>query len=110
MKGVRFYADIEGTQNEEGVAFVPKRITIRELREWAEPGDNYTPVNCIAVSTENRCPDGSFEAIAAIHPWQNSAVATTSVSGHVLAKSCRRIPEALARKLHPQLAARLDAE
>jgi len=109
MKGIRFYADIPGTLNEEGVAYVPKRITVSKLCQWSQYGDDFTLCNCIAVllGKEHRNYDYTQEALVSTFAWADSGVSLGSVSQDYLRK-CRRIPEDVALRLHPQLAERLS--
>lgn len=52
--------------------------------------------------------NGKRDAIAGVYSHANSAVCVTGVSLEWLRKSCRRISEARARQIHPQLFRRLD--
>lgn len=106
MKGFRFYADIPGTRYNPDKSPYPRGklrsdITVEELKILAETG---TQINVVALFTgeEHRCPGGSQEAIAAVFTHVNSAVACTSISYKYL-RRCRRIPESVARQLHPRL-------
>lgn len=117
MKGIRFYADLPGTliQPEQPCnrftddkPLLPLRTTIKQLRQFAENGGK---LNCIALllGEEHRCPDYTQEAISSVFGHANSGVCMSSVSRDYL-RQCRRIPEALALKLHPQLAAYVKEE
>lgn len=68
--------------------------------------------NCVAVMTghEHRCPDGSQEALSSVFDHADSDTNLGSVSRDYLAKRCVRIDADLARKLHPRLLARIDAD
>ena len=106
MKGIHFYADPHGSEYDGNKP--PSRLTRRDYRAFAAAGRH---INCVAVlqGSEHRCPDFTQEALVATFGCNNSGVSMGSVSRGYLAR-CRRIDEATARKLHPQLAARLDVE
>ena len=99
MKGIRFYADLQDKP-------LPQRTTVNNLRAYAANGGR---LNCVAVllGDEHRCADYSQEAFTATFDYEDSQVSLNSVSREYLRK-CRRIPEALARQLHPLLAQTLD--
>lgn len=113
MKGIRFYADIRGTEYEPG-AFgfrrgrLPCDLTRERLRVLA---DANVPINCLALFTdpEHRCHDGTQEALVTTFAHAGSDVSLGNVD-HDYLRGCRHIDEATARKLHPRLAARLDQE
>ena len=115
MKGFRFYADLPGTsrENTDGPtdkSLLPRRSTVRDLREYAALGGT---LNVIALETDVKPywngHGYSYECLAAVFGYPNSDTACTGVSPEHLRK-CRRIPEQLARQLHPRLFARLDNE
>lgn len=66
--------------------------------------------NVLAVIRENRCPDGSMEAMAGLYDHANSPVVSSSVSSDYLYTRCKRVSEAKARQVHPAMFERLDAE
>lgn len=114
MRGYKFYADLAGTvvQPEQcdnrfadDVPLFAKRTTRKQLREAAERGER---CNVVAVleGEEHRCQDYSQEAIVSTFGHADSDVGLGAVSRDYLRK-CRRIDEALARKLHPRLFAYL---
>ncbi len=84
MKGVRFYEEFTNTR---------KRVS---------------EGNCLAVFPDLVCPDGSCEAIGAVYYWPDSGVASTAASWKWLRKRCKRVSEAKARQIHPQLFRRLE--
>lgn len=51
----------------------------------------------------------TWDCVASVYDRANSPVATSSVERAYLSEKCRRIPEATAREIHPQLFACLDA-
>lgn len=114
MKNFRFYADLPGTlaiedhsrRGFDKPAF-PKRTTIRQLREAAERGERCNVV-ALMLGREHQCADYSQECLSATFIHADSDTSLGSVS-HEYLRGCRRIPESLARKLHPRLFARLDA-
>lgn len=99
MKGIRFYADLVG--------MLPSRTTVKQLRERAKRGEH---INCVALllGDEHKCHDFSQEALVATFEHADSDTSFGAVSRDYL-RQCRRIPESLARALHPRLAQRLDA-
>lgn len=50
----------------------------------------------------------SIECIAAVHYFPDSPCASTSVGIEYLRENCKRISEAMARDIHPQLFVRLQ--
>lgn len=55
-------------------------------------------------------PGGAMECMSAVFFYPNSPVASTAVSWEHLRKHCKRVSEAHAREVHPQLFKRLDAK
>lgn len=116
MKGFHFYADLPGTlkQPEDysgrhgDVPVFPKRTTRKQLSEAAGRGEQ---CNVLAVFTgrEHQCVDYSQECLSATFGHADSDTSMGSVN-HDYLRGCRRIGETLARKLHPRLFARLDAD
>lgn len=95
MKGVRFYAE--------------SRETVARLKERAANGEK---VACFALDIEDvngrswrYNPGGAGLAIDGVF----SSVCYTSCSLDWLRTKCKRIPESLARKLHPELISYLEA-
>lgn len=112
MKGFRFYADIKGTEYEPGEHGFPRGklrtdTTVEHLRILGEAN---VPVNCIALflGDEHRNGTQYQEALVATFAHANSDTSVGGVSFKYL-RSCRRVPEVVARSLHPRLFARLDA-
>lgn len=116
MKGIRFYADLPGTfQQPEDYSgrygdkpLLPKRTTVRQLSEYAALTGRLNVV-ALLFGREHQCHNFTQEAISATFGHTDSDTSLGSVSREYL-RSCRRIPERLARALHPRLFARLDAE
>jgi hypothetical protein len=108
MEGIRFYADA-GEQRSKSASKKHVAFTRANLRKWANEG---VLCNCIALfeGSEHMCHDGAQEALVGLTDCSNAAVCSSAVSREYLRKHCVRIDEALARRLHPLLAARLDAE
>ena len=50
------------------------------------------------------------ECLSAVYSHRNSQVCVNAVSMDYLQERCKRIPESLARKIHPALFERLDKE
>lgn len=93
MKGFRFYAE--------------SRDTVARLKERAENGEH---VDCLALDISDdrwRYNPGAVSTAILNSP---SSVGYNSVSLEYLAKKCKRIPESLARSLHPELFAYLESE
>jgi hypothetical protein len=108
MKDFRFYAD-GGTEYEIPNSKEYGKRTRKFLKAMAERGEQ---INCVAVMLEKRRPvrtgGGHCEALAAVFGHANSGVNVCGVADDYLREKCTRIDEALARKLHPALFARLD--
>jgi hypothetical protein len=77
-------------------------------REFQNRSKTKPTGNVLAVIRENRCPDGSMEAMGALFDRANSPVVTTAASGDYLREKCKRVSEAKARQVHPALFERLD--
>lgn len=63
--------------------------------------------NVFAAFTEY-AQAGQCEGIGSVFADPNSPVAGTSASRGYLARECKRIPERIAREIHPRLFERLD--
>lgn len=108
MNGFHFYAEMpeERKSKSASKAFPHQPWTRKTLQGYADKGIN---VNVTAVSTEREHRHhGTIDAIGAVYYHPNSDVATTGVSRDYLRKRTVRVPEALARKLHPALFEVLD--
>lgn len=113
MNGYRFYADLPGTHY-SGVTGALKvsgdkwrpRTTVAQLTEYAAAG-GLCNVIALLLGDEHKTLDGC-EALVSTFEYQDSDTSLSSVSREYLRK-CRRIPESLARELHPRLFARIDA-
>jgi hypothetical protein len=116
MKGIRFYADLPGTELEPVAAngfyannikrAFGARTTIRDLKTAAQT-DKRCNVIALLLGKEHQCHDFTQEALAAVSSHADSDTCLTSVA-HEYLRQCRRVPETLARQLHPRLFARLD--
>lgn len=100
MNGYRFFVDLPGTICDPPL---PSKITVRHLRELGE-AEQY--VNCIAVVVRGGAM--TMRAVTAINVHPNSKTAPIHIAESYL-RDCKRIPENIARKLHPKLFERLDA-
>lgn len=116
MKGFRFYADLPGTVKQpeqpdnrfaDDVPVLPKRTTIKQLRAHADKGEHLNVI-ALLLGPEHLCHDYTQEALTATFGHANSDTSLGTVDSGYL-RNCRRIPEPLARKLHPRLFARLDS-
>ena len=115
MKGFRFYADLPGTsaiEDHSGRGFdkpaFPKRTTIKQLREAAERGERCNVI-ALMLGRVYQHHDYTQSALSATFAHADSDTSLGSVSLEYL-RDCRRVPESLARQLHPRLFARLDSE
>jgi hypothetical protein len=98
MNGYRFYADLDET--------FPQRTTRKQLELAATAGKQ---CNVIALFVGDEYRRGAMhEGLVATFAHLNSDTSVGMVDRGYLRK-CRRIGEPLARKLHPRLFARLDA-
>lgn len=104
MKGLRFYAEYpEGVSKRrptsEAVNVIALMIPEDGSSEWysrpsCEPGESMILGECLAAVFD--------------HP--NSDVAGTVVARDYLNKRAKRVPERVARKIHPRLFERLDTD
>ena len=108
MDGIHFYADA-GDGRAKSASKKHVAFTRANLRKWANDGV-YCNVVALFTGDEHRCYNGSIEAIVAVTDCSNAPVASSSVSRDYLYKHCVRIDEALARRLHPLMFARLDTD
>jgi hypothetical protein len=81
---------------------------IRFYEEFTHKRKGISAGNAVAIGESNR--DGTFEAIGALYDTPNSPVASTAVSDSYLFKNCKRVSEARAREVHPNLFQYLDAD
>ena len=108
MKGVRFYADIPGTEVDPKTyrceyTSLPRTTTVADFAALTRRRPRLH-FNCIAVllGDEHRRSDGAQEALVAATTEPNGGTHFSNVSWDYL-RSCRRIPASLAAKLHPAL-------
>jgi|SRR5215472_9878616 len=115
MNGYRFYADLPGTLQQpepydnrfaDPRPVLPLRTSIKKLKAFADGGGELNVV-ALLLGDEHRCSNGEQEALVATFGHANSDTSLGAVA-HEYLRKCRRIPEKLARKLHPRLFARLD--
>lgn len=115
MKGMRFYADLPGTLQRGSDAgltegrerrLLPPRSTVRDLREYAALTGALNVV-ALLLGKEHQNHDYTQEALVATFGFPDSDTSLGSVD-HGYLRKCRRIPERLARALHPRLFSRLD--
>ncbi len=88
MKGYRFYLTHD---------------TPKEKREGSDNG------NCVAIDTDVLEKHGSLEGFGPVFFSPNSPVCWSGISSEYLRTKCKRISEARARKIHPELFKRLDS-
>lgn len=110
MKGYRFFAVMPGERKSKSASktypFQP--WTVATLERYAKDG-RY--VECLAVAYETgQHIDGGykFECAGALQEKNDQAVCSSTCDADYLRSRCTRIPEALARKLHPALFRYLD--
>lgn len=94
MNGVRFYLEFPTDRL--------KAISGRDNKGHA--GNVFAAFVC-----NGRTHDGGYEGLGALFDWPNSEVAGTGSSDVWLRYRTKRIPEKLARAIHPKLFMRLDA-
>jgi NAD(P)-dependent dehydrogenase (short-subunit alcohol dehydrogenase family) len=106
-KGISFHAELPaGWQSKSGCKSHPP-FTRRTLKEWAERG-----VTCNVVAVFGPGFPGSplSEALVATFGHSDSDVSAGQVHRDYLRSRTVRVDAATALKLHPRLAARLEAE
>jgi len=96
MNGVRFYLEYPNSAEK-------RKATRKRLGNHS---GNVIAVldNGIYFSGKQAVKDG----IAAVYDWPNSPPASTAVSLEFLQERCKRISEATAREIHPELFKWLD--
>lgn len=106
MKGYRFYAAYSSKLHRR-MDTTPRHV--RKVGPTPNPA-----ANAIAVFLDD---DGrelfngeSYDCFAGIFDHPDSDVATSGVSPEYLRERCRRISEQEARRIHPRLFQRLDAD
>lgn len=117
MKGCRFYLEYDSSQSKrKGTVKNPGPHSGNVIAVWL--GNNGHPLYHIeggyevinqASGEKTRLPTTViYDAIAAVMDYANSPVGSTGVSEGYLRGQCRRIPERLAREIHPNLFVFLD--
>jgi|ERR1035437_2491823 hypothetical protein len=99
MKGFRFYLEYLSPA-------AKRKGTIKK------PGINMGTVIAMFTGEEHviiSSKDIKSECVAAVFDYENSPVCCCSASWDYLRENCRRVPESLARKIHPALFERLDS-
>ena len=111
MQGYRFFACMpEGRKSKSASKAYPMPWTVATLKTYAvptlPPGSGPRKyVECLAIDIESaavRC-DGHIDCAGALMADNDQAVCSSSCSREYLRKRCVRVPEALARELHPAL-------
>lgn len=108
MDGIHFYADA-GERRSKSASKKHVAFTRANLRKWANEGV-YCNVVALFTGREHQCHDGAQEALVGLTDCSNAAPASSAVSREYLRRHCVRIDEALARRLHPRMFARLDTD
>jgi hypothetical protein len=90
MRGYRFYEELayKGRTNEASVGNVVA-VDYENGMRFERGGDDHDHT--------------VYEAVGSVFSHPNSPCASTSVSTEYLAQDCKRISEARAREIHPQL-------
>lgn len=105
MKGYRFYLEFADAKSkrrsgkshaghEGNVVAVVLHDDVNIPRSWIAQGTR---------------PSLMLEALSAVLIYPNSDVNYGGVAAEYLAERCKRIPETLARQIHPRLFSRLDS-
>lgn len=101
MKGYRFFAEMPEERRSKSASkahpFQP--WTVETLRGYTVIGRK---VNCIAVVIDSQ-NGRSIECVSSVYDHADSAVADGQCAFEYLRKRCVRVPEELARLLHPRL-------
>lgn len=93
MKGIRFYLEYPDEKT--------KRAATRK-----DLGDHKGTV--VAILSHTLSFRYGYDGLGAVFDRPNSPVASTTVHPRYLAEVCKRIPEQLAREIHPEMFRRLD--
>ena len=86
-----------------GVRFYLEHDTLRDKRKGNHNGNVFAAFVCNGVTR-----GGGYEGMGAVNFDANSPVSSTSCDGGYL-RMCKRISEARAREIHPNLFVALDA-
>lgn len=97
MNGIRFYLEYPNKTEKN-------KATVKNLGKHSG--------NCIAVllGKEHMNPDYSQECLSGVNDFPNSGTSLGSVSMEYLREKCKRIPERIAKEIHPNLYNRLIEE
>jgi hypothetical protein len=96
-----------------GISFYLEYPNSREKRKATRKALGNHSGNVIAILENGTYISGGQavkDGIAAVYDWPNSPPASTGVSLEFLRERCKRISEATARAIHPQLFEWLDRE
>ena len=95
----------------EGIRFYLDHATPQDKRKGVHSG-NVTAINLetrrLAYPEVHKSNDIVFEGMGAVYYYPNSPVMVTGVTGWWLRECGKRISEAKAREIHPELFRRLD--
>ena len=97
MKGYRFYAEYESKKARRTGTPEPQNVVAVFLDE-----DNHP------IYHRDNHGDYFYEGVSAVFSTPNSAVCGGSAHDEYIAKTCKRVSEAAARKIHPQLFQHLE--
>jgi len=96
MKGYRFYLEYPNkTEKHKG--------TVKN------PGNHIGTVLAVFNDAYLSHNEWTYEAEGGLYDYPNSPVCSTSTTWGYLKEFCKRIPEILARKIHPELFKVLDS-
>lgn len=104
MKYYRFFAVMPEQRKSKNASkqFPFQPWTVSTLRTYAEQGQY---VECLAIVPETLAQrhDDCYDCAGALMADNDQAVCGSSCNRDYLRKRCTRVPESLARKLHPAL-------
>ena len=105
MNGFTFYAEMQENRSSKSASKRFRAFTRKTLEDGTAFGQK---CNCLAM-TQDGLP-GMREGFVPIYETIDSPVCWSSASLEYIRIRCVRVSESLARKLHPELFRRLDAQ
>ena len=94
MKNIRFFLEYPNKTEKN-------KATVKN------PGNHSGNVIAVLLGKEHLCPDYTQECLSAVFEHPNSDTNLGSVSYEYLNERCKRIPERMAKEIHPMLYNRL---
>ena len=109
MKGVRFYLEYPSkTEKNKATVKSPGSHSGTVVAVYLEPdGRSWSPIGYINYGAGDA--EWMYECAHALFDTPNSTVCSGAVSAGYLAEKCKRIPERLAREIHPRMIDYLEA-